>query len=316
MSQLRRPPSVTMAVVFVGLTSLIVFFSLTSALSDWGSIELQDGVRDALDDPALKGMDLTVPEVIEWLRLAAYVAVFLSIAGIVLAVFTARGHRPSRISLTVMCGLAFLGFVLVGGIAGLFPAALAVVCAVQLWSSDSSAWFNAKNGVAAPRTPSVPPVPLAAAPDPVGAISVADPQAPGRPKAVRVAGLVTLIASWLVLMLSAYFTLIYTTARESYIESISKGSTKRMLDDYDILPADLVDWMFIFFAVCGVLAILACAAAVLLLTGKRFGRAATMVFAGAAVPLSFLFVGVGWPWTAAAVFVLVKLSRPEARTAS
>lgn len=305
-----------MAVVFVGLTSLIVFFSLTSALSDWGSIELQDGVRDALDDPALKSMDLTVAEVMEWLRWAAYVAVFLSIAGIVFAVFTARGHRASRVSLTVMCGLAFLGFVLIGGIAGLFPAALAVLCAMQLWSPDSRAWFNAKNGVAVPPVQTVQPVPLDAAPDPAGAMPVAAPQAATRPNAVRVAGLVTLIASWLVLMFSAYFTLVYTTARESYIESISKGSTKKMLDDYDIVPADLVDWMFIFFVVCGVLALLACASAVLLLTGKRFGRVATIVLAGVAAPVSFLLVGVGWPWTAAAVFVLVKLSSPEARTSS
>ncbi len=85
-----------MACVFVGLTSLIVFGSVTSALSDWGSIELQDAVRDALDDPALEGIDLTVAEVVEWLRRAAYVVVVLSIAGVVFAVFTARGHRASR----------------------------------------------------------------------------------------------------------------------------------------------------------------------------------------------------------------------------
>ncbi len=148
-----------MACVFVGLTSVIVFGSLTSALSNWGSIELQDAVRDALRDPALDGVNLSVAEVVEWLRRAAYVVVFLSIAGVVFAVFAARGHRGSRIYLTVMCGLAFVGFVVVGGLAGLLPAALAVVCATQLWSADSRAWFDAKNGV----NPAPPADPFAAA---------------------------------------------------------------------------------------------------------------------------------------------------------
>ncbi len=301
-----------MAAVFVGLTSLIVFGSLTSALSSWGSIELQDAVRDALNQPPLESMDLSVPQFISWLRWAAYVAVLLSIAGMVFAVFTARGHRSSRISLTVMCGLAFFGFVLIGGIAGLFPAALAAVCAVQLWSPESRAWFNAKNGVAAPVTPTA--LPPAGA-QPVAPQSVTAPQAAARPKSVHVAGLVTLIASWLVLMFSAYFILVYTTARQSYVDSISKGSTKEMLDEYGIVPADFVDWMFIFFAICGVLALMACVSAALLLKGARHARIATMVLAGVAAPVSFLLIGVGWPWTAAAVFVLVKLSRPDARTA-
>ncbi len=307
-----------MAAVFIGLTSLIVFGSLTSALSDWGSIELQSAVREALDDPAFNDLGLTVAEVLDWLRWAAYVAVLLSIAGVVFAVFTVRGHRASRVSLTVMCGLAFFGFVLVGGIAGLLPAALAVVCAAQLWSAQSRAWFDAKNGVVSTPAPAVPAPPVAAEPVgyPVPVQPVAAPPAVGRPRSVRIAGLVTLIASWLVLMFSAYFTVVYTTARETYVESISKGSTKEMLDEYGIVPGDFVDWMFIFFAVCGVLALLACAAGALLLKGTPHARIATMVLAGVAAPLSFLFVGVGWPWTAAAVFVLVKLSSRDARTAS
>lgn len=307
-TQLRRPPSVTMACVFVGLTSLVVFGSVTSALSNWGSIELQEAVRDALDDPALDGVDLSVSQVMEWLRRAAYVAVVLSIAGGVFAVFTARGHRSSRVSLTVLCGIAFLGFVAIGGLAGLLPAALAVICAIQLWSPESKAWFDAKNGVVRPAEPA----PLTAAP---GDPAVPAPVGSQLPKPVRVAGLVALIASWLVLMFSAYYALIYVTARESYVDSISKGSTKRMLDDYGIDPSDFVTWMFMFFIVCGVLALLACTTAALMLRGVSWARTATIVLAAVTVPVSFVFVGVGWPWTAAAVFVLVQLRRQQARVA-
>jgi hypothetical protein len=302
-----------MACVFVGLTWLIVFFGVTSALSNWGSIELQDAVRDALKDPALDGTNLTVSEVIEWLRRAAYGVVFLSIAGVVFAVFTARGHRASRICLTVMCGLTFIGFVAAGGFAGLLPAALAIICAMQLWSPDSRAWFDTKNGVTAPPTPTDP---FATAAIPEAASPIAAPPAASQPKPVRVAGLVTLIASWLVVMFSAYFVLIYTTARESYIDSISNGSTERMLDDLGVEPSDFVTWMFIFFVVSGILAVMACASAALMLRGVRRARMATIVLAAISVPVSFVFVGVGWPWTAAAVFVIVQLNLPGARTSS
>ncbi|MDR7085164.1 hypothetical protein J2X11_000003 [Aeromicrobium panaciterrae] len=304
MSELRRPPSVTMACIFIGLTSLIVFGSVTSALSNWGSIELQDGVRDVLDDPAFDGVDLTVSQAIEWLRRAAYAVVVLTIAGVVFAVFTTRGDRISRVSLTVMCGLAFVGFIGIGGLAGMLPAVLAVVCATQLWSPDSRAWFDAKNGVVRPAVPPVPGSPIAG---PVAAPAVPLEQ----PKSVRIAGLVALIASWLVLMFSVYYALIYVTARDSYVDSLSKGSTKKMLDEYGIAPSDFVTWMFIFFVVCGVLAVLACTAAALMLRGVPRARTATIVLAAVSVPVSFVFVGVGWPWTAAAVFVLVQLRRRQ-----
>lgn len=294
-----------MACVFVGLTSLIVFASLTSALSSWGSIELQDSVREALADPALDGVNLSVAEVIEWLRRAAYVVVFLSIAGVVFAVFAARGHRGSRIYLTVMCVVAFVGFVAVGGLAGLLPAALAVVCATQLWSRESRAWFDAKNGV----TPAQPTDPLLVA-DTTGGVPAARAR---QPKPVRVAGLVTMIGSWLVVMFSAYFTLVYATARESYVESISTGSTQRAFDDLGVQPADFVDWMFIYFIICGVLALMACASSAMLLRGIPHGRVATLTLAVASLPLSAALVGVGWPWTAAAIVVIVMLNRREAR---
>ncbi|GAA3523481.1 hypothetical protein GCM10022234_19710 [Aeromicrobium panaciterrae] len=306
MTETRRPPSVTMACVYVGLTSLIVFGYLVSALSDWGSIELQESVRDALDDPAFDGVNLSVTEVIEWLRRIAYVVVFLSIAGIVFAVFAARGHRGSRVYLTVMCGLAFVGFVAVGGLAGLLPAALAVVCAMQLWSPESRAWFDAKNGVT-PARPAEPIVVPAAAPAAVAAPTreLAKPE--------RIAGLVTMIGSWLVVMFSAYFVLVYTTARESYVDSISKGSTRRAFDDLGVEPSDFVTWMFIYFVVCGVLALLACASAALLLRGVSRARTTTMVLAVVSLPMSVALVGVGWPWTAAAIVVIVMLNKREAR---
>ncbi len=210
-----------------------------------------------------------------------------------------------------MCGVAFVGFVVVGGLAGLLPAALAVVCAMQLWSADSRAWFDAKNGVA-PKA--------AAAGDPFAPDAVAASPAPttqtgaSQPKPVRVAGLITLISSWLVVMFSAYYALVYATARDSYVESLAKEPTKSMLDDYDLAAADVARWMFIGFGVLGVLALLACFAAVLMLVGKPYGRVATMVLAAVTVPVSFVVVGIGWPWTIAAVIVLIKLSRPEARS--
>lgn len=301
-----------MACVFVGLTSLIVFGSVTSALSNWGSIELQEAVGDALKDSRLSSAGLSVTEVIVWLRWVLYGVLFLSIAGLVFAVFVARGHRASRIYLTIMCGLTFIGFVVAGGLLGLFPAALAVVCAFQLWSQDSRAWFDAKNGGTARSQTAVvappDPVPPSAAPV-AGPIPV--PAQQTLPKPVRIAGLVTLIASLLVAVFSAYYAFVYFVARDSYVESLSEDPMKGMLADYNLEPAETARLMFFVFAALGVFALLACISAGLMLVGKTYARIVTVVLAVVTVPVSFIVVGLGWPWTIAAIYVLILLRKPE-----
>mgnify|MGYP002682376174 CR=1 FL=1 len=195
---------------------------------------------------------------------------------------------------------------------GLLPAALSVVCATQLWSPDSRAWFDTKNGITrAEPTPDPDAPKSAASAAPVGTAVMTQTE---QPKPVRIAGLVTLVASWLVVMFSAYYALIYTTSRQSYIDSLSKEPTKSMLADYDLAAGDVARWMFIGLSILGILAIAACVAAALMLIGKPHARIATIVLAAVTVPISFVVVGVGWPWTAAAIFVLVQLRRPAART--
>jgi len=137
-----------MACVFVGVTSAILFASVMSALSNWGSVELQDAVRTAANEPRFKDLGLTAAELLTWTRRILDGLVLVSIAGVVFSVFAARGHRASRVYLTIMCAIACLMFVATGGWVGLLPSAFAVLSAVRLWSPESKAWFEAKNRVA------------------------------------------------------------------------------------------------------------------------------------------------------------------------
>ena len=312
-----------MVCVFVGLSSLILFGSVASALSNWGSIELQDAVRKALADPRLSGTGLTLAESLRWLRRILLGVVLLSIAGVVFAVFAARGHRPSRVYLTVMAGITCLIFVATGGLIGLLSAAFAIVCGLQLWSPASGAWFDAKNGITPAAAVILPPQGYVTA----GATLVHpgdEPSLPAtgetsvepgarRPKPVLVAGLVTLVAAWLVATFCGYFMFVYFTARDSYIESLSTQPSKGWLESSNLAPEQVAHWAFIGCAVLGPIALFACAAASLMLAGKAYGRVLTLVLAVVTVPLSLLAVGVGIPWMAAAVAVIVLLRKPEAR---
>lgn len=296
----------------MGLTSLIAFFAVVSALSDWGSTDLQDAIRRALKDPRFNDTGLTVSSMLEWLRRILFGVVVLSIAGMVFAVFAARGHRPSRMYLTVMCGFACLAFLVTGGLFGLLPAAFAMICGFRLWTPESRAWFEVESGevpVVAVVGASTTLAPESTLPSPA---STTGPMA-RRPKPVLIAGIVTLCAASLIVMFCGYFMVVYLTARSSYIASLSDQPMKRMLASNDLEPAQVAHWLFVGCAVLGPIALLACAAAALLLLGSSYGRGATLALAWLTVPLSLVVFGVGLPWTIAAIVVIIQLRKPESR---
>lgn len=134
-----------MACLFVGVSCVILLFGVGSTLSDWGSIETREAVAKALSGGALSGVDLEVSEVLVWLRWVLMAAAAIASAGIIFAIYTAKGHQPSRIILTVLCGFASLLF-LAGGLWGLLPAAFSIGCGFYLWSAESRRWFAVKNG--------------------------------------------------------------------------------------------------------------------------------------------------------------------------
>lgn len=137
-----RPPALTLTCAFVGAGSLLALFQLMGFLSDGGSVEVQDAVREGLAAEPLAGAGIGVDQALEWLRILAYVGLVLATSGAVFAFYTARGHRPSRIALTVLCVLTAVAFA-AAGLAGILFALFAGMCAASLWTADSRRWFAA-----------------------------------------------------------------------------------------------------------------------------------------------------------------------------
>ncbi|EFQ82199.1 Tat pathway signal sequence domain protein [Aeromicrobium marinum DSM 15272] len=149
MSAERRPPAVTLACVFIGVSGLLLLVNLISALTSWGSLELQEAVQSELDSGLLGDQDLSLATALEVLRYALLVLVVVAIAATVLAFATARGDRAARLVLTVLCGLGAVVFAL-SGFVGLLPAIFLAGSAFVLWSPESRVWFDVTND----RTPS------------------------------------------------------------------------------------------------------------------------------------------------------------------
>ncbi|MGH3359825.1 MAG: hypothetical protein ACRDO7_13570, partial [Nocardioidaceae bacterium] len=110
-------------------------------LSDWVSPEVRQQAETVLSEPPLKDSGITIEQLLEAIRIMMMAGAAVSVAVIILAVYTARRHRGARIALTVMSVGA--GIVLLpSGFTGVLPAMMAIASAVLLWSRDANAWFN------------------------------------------------------------------------------------------------------------------------------------------------------------------------------
>jgi hypothetical protein len=326
MKAVPRPPSVSMACLFVGLSCVLLLTNVLSLLGSWNSLEVQEALGDALDDPRIADAGLSQAQASEWLRRGLLAVVVVLIAGVVFAVFASRGHAPSRIYLSVLSVVAAVAFVAFGGLLGLLPATLAMMCAVQLWSHESRTWFAVKNGRTPPpaRTPA--PAPVMAAPgggagawspDPAAPVvgpSAGSPAAPpaGRPAAVMTAGLITVGAAGIVAFMSAMILAVYAFAREEFMQAQAESPARDM---FGLTQAELeqsLDSSVAMFSVFLPLSVLALVAGTALLMNRGWGRWLTLALAYVTVPLGILTL-VGIPWTAAAIVVIVLLRRPDVR---
>lgn len=330
---LIRPPRVTTACLFFGTICLLTLFQAGSALANWGSLEVQDGIRSALEGESLKSLDLTVDDVLGWLRVLLIGMCAIAAAGIVFAIYTAKGHQPSRVIMTALLGLSSLLFLFVG-ILGIIPAAFSIFCAIYLWTAEAQRWFAVKNGkIAAPAVDArpnafaeAPPAP-AASPD---AQTVAQPAvqpgvhqgqgqvaavaAPRPPSAVQAAGLVTLIGSSITFLLSGVALLVFlTTSRAEILRAYDDSPTWQRWGVSEAEISDAIDNSIIICAVAAVLSALAIVAAIALLLNKKAGRIATLVLACITVPFGVLSI-VGLPWAIAAAVVVYLLQKAEVRS--
>jgi len=338
MSAAPRPPAVTLACGFVGFSAFLMLVSLIQALSDWGTIEMQKSLQPTLEAMSERGFDLTMGELLGTLRWMGLGAVLLLVAGIVFAVYAARGDQVSRIGSTVMAviiGLLVIPF----GWLGLLQAMFLLGAAAMLWSADARQWYATRlapagkelppgiggpspteaggadsatyTDVAADQPPN--PNPWAAPAQSVPTMEMPAPPARSthRPRAVLAAGLVTVIGSSLVGGFAALYLLIYGFARDEYVTLVQDGPFSDMYT-----AAELDTAMRTAFWACLLMLPLAAAglaAGISLLARLRVGRVATLALAWITVAVGVVLVPFGLLGTGAAVAVIILLNRTESR---
>ncbi|CAN5328501.1 hypothetical protein BH09ACT10_BH09ACT10_16860 [soil metagenome] len=335
---LQRPQKVTTACIFAGLTSLILLVSVSSTLTNWGSVELTEEVSKALAKPPLDGLDISVADAMAWLRIALMGAAALAASGVIFAIYTARGHQASRVILTVMAVLASMVFV-TSGLWGLLPAAFSIGSACYLWSYDARVWFAAKNGKKgpAPRTPAPPPSPVPAmahgwAPTPPPGDFAAAPvrppyphtaypplygaRAPRRPPSVTTAVITAMIASGVVAGASAIMVLSYLASPSEFAQLLEDNSmlkSRDVLGDLSMSATELARWIFVGSLAVGILSTVGFVAGLLALLGQKFGRLLLLGMSIITVPVAAVFFPVGLAWSAAAIVVIVQLMKADAK---
>ncbi len=330
----RRPTPVTLACLFVGFSAVLLVLNLMTVLGDWGSLDMQEGLKPVLETEPISGTELTMDQLLAYLRIAAQVVVALSIAAGVFAIYTARGHEPSRWILTVMLVLGALLFVLTG-VAGILPGALALLCATTLWSRDARRWFALKNGRPVPPTPAqkaegataVPhhpsqPAAGGAAAAPTAQLTATGAPAPAtppagparRPGAVEAAVWTAFGTSALVAAMGVVGLLAFTVGADVYRQALEEpGLMKDFLDGSGMSIDEFFTssrYMTIVWIALGSMGALA---ALWARTGRRAGRLALIVMCGVTIATSLVFTVAGVPTIALAVLVLVLLNRQPAK---
>ena len=316
MSATPRPSAVTLACVFVGFSAFVLLLELVQALSEWGTIEMQNGLEPTLTTLREQGVDLSMGELLGTLRWVGLVCVLVLVAAVVFAVYAARGDQVSRIGVTALAAVTGLLLVPFGWL-GLLQAVFLLAAAFILWSSDARQWYAAQHAAAGTDTPDVDPDAAAnpwAAPvqsEPTAETPVAPVRTTHRPRAVLAAGLVTVIGSALVGGLSGLYLVIYGFAREEYVTLVEDGP---FADLYS--AGELDDALRAAFWACLVMLPLAAAglaAGLSLLARLPVGRAATLALAWITAAAGVVLVPFGLLGTGAAVAVIVLLNRDEAR---
>lgn len=311
-----RPPAVTSACLFVGFSSALLLIYVIGWLTSWDSLELQEAHRKIAD--AIGTSD--VAAVSDALRYALYVLVVVLVAGVVGALYAARGDLASRILITVVAAVTALLFVTSGGLLGLLPGVFAVAAIVQIWGRDARRWFAVVNDREVAPLTRPQPLPAATIPPP--------PPAPGqpapawqpsavpnrRPSSVGTTALVTLIASGTALGGSLLYLLVYAVMPHDDLVEMQLDSP--FMNVVDVTEADLRSALTTSAVFCSITAVLAVAAMLAvwsLMRRSTVGHTALFVCAVVTIIVG-VFSIVGIPWAAAAVWVVVLLRRRETLT--
>lgn len=312
-----RPPRVTTACFFLGMSCVIVLGYLASWLSGWGSLETQKQLRSTFH----------VADVPGWLQNALLGGAAVAAVGIVFAIYTLKGHQASRVILTVFAGLTTVIF-LSQGVFGIFPAVFSIACGIYLWTREASQWFAIKNGKIAPPPPAPQPDPFSkpVPPPVVDAITQSPPSVaalpahgapvprPDRPQNVLAAGLITIIMSGVVAFLCAATVIFYAADREGYVKVLRDNRLVRdQLEQAGISPTEFAGIVFVICLAMIAVALGAIVAAGFTLAGRPVARTVLIVLSVPTAAISVFALPFGIVMIAAAITTIILLRRPESR---
>lgn len=215
-----RPPVLLSACLYLGLIAGLQVVRVLVVLNDWDSLNGQARLKRYTDPFVDGGMSRGDAETT--FRVLLAVLAFVGATAVVLAVYTALGHRASRILLTIIGGALALMCLATGSIFYVIQGAIAMVCIYQLWTPAVRAYF----GGASPGTPQARPDPFATPPHADAPVSqqpqlYAPPVAP-RPAPRRNTGrtfaLITLIGSSFVAFGCAVYLVLYEVSRDELVK--------------------------------------------------------------------------------------------------
>lgn len=123
--------------IMASVASVILVLSAADTLRRLRTPDMRRDIEDALSEPPADSLGISVAQVVDLLRVLAYVSAVLAGVALVLAIFAMQRHHGARIGFTVLAGLLLAAL----PVAGLMPFFL-VVAAFLLWSRPARAWFS------------------------------------------------------------------------------------------------------------------------------------------------------------------------------
>lgn len=317
-----RPSVVTLACVFVAVTAFLTLTELVSALMDWGTVGMQEGLQPLLKGLRLAGADVTTTELLGFLRWCALLLVPFTVSTLVFAIYAMRGDRAGRLMTTVLAVVAGVLSMVVGvflvGVVGFLQASMLLLAAGALWSPEASRWYRGEPalrrpvaGVGPAAVPDDPNVTEAEYAPPPGSALPSPAYRAIRPPSVMTASLLTIFGSLAAAGFASLYLIIHTFARAEYIDAVKSGPFGDMItaDELDLMMR-VTFWASIVVLPLAFAGLLGAAA---LLAQRRIGRTATLGWAWVTAALGLVMLPIGLLATAGAGAVIVLLARDDAR---
>lgn len=137
-----------MAAVMAAVGSVILVISLFDTLGRLRTPDTREEIARFLSEPPGSSLDIEVAQVVDAMRVLAFVSGALAAAALVFAVFVLQRHVGARIGFTVVAALLLVTI----PVAGLMPLFL-LTAAVLMWSRPARDWYAGRAPQPAPARP-------------------------------------------------------------------------------------------------------------------------------------------------------------------